>query len=95
MNEEKEEIVEDNSKKEEKKSQTIQIVFLILLLLAIGALIAATVTVYKYKNMLSNPLGYNMDKFGLAYCSCQNNQGQIININSNNNPKFKLDINNS
>lgn len=62
--------------------EAIQISFLVILLIAVGALISATVTIYKYKDMLANPVGYNMKQFGLEFCSCQNNKGQFVQINA-------------
>jgi hypothetical protein len=69
-----------------ERSVIMQALFLILLLLAIVALIYATITVIRYKEMLSNPLGYNLEKFGLDYCVCVDNSGTnmiIPSINSN------------
>ena len=65
-----------------KRGVVLNIIFLILLLLAIGALINSTITIYKYKDMLANPLGYNLDKFNISMCSCVDNSGKQIQINS-------------
>jgi hypothetical protein len=71
------------------KSTTIQAIFLILLLAAIVSMIFAVVSVYKYREMLSNPVGYNMQKFDLKFCTCINNYGQTILISPNQNTTNK------
>ena len=75
-------ITDEMKYKQKKKSQAIQIIFLILLLFAIGSLVSATITIYKYKEMLQNPMGYNMNRFGLEYCSCQNTNKEYVQINA-------------
>ena len=68
--------------KESSHREVVSIIFLILLLCAIGALISATITVYKYKDMLANPIGYNMDRFGLNQCSCLDSYGKTVLISA-------------
>lgn len=75
---------EDITVKEQpsKKSAVIQIIFLILLALAIGCMISAIITVKNYAEILKNPLGYNMEKFDLAYCTCYDTNNRIVPIQS-------------
>lgn len=68
--------------KPNKKSAVIQIIFLILLALAIGCMISAIITIKNYADMLQNPLGYNMEKFDLAYCTCYDTYNRIVPIQS-------------
>jgi hypothetical protein len=63
-----------------KRSEYIQIVFLILLLLGIGALVFASIQIIKYRDMLSNPLGYNLERFSLAYCTCYDKDMKLVPI---------------
>ncbi len=56
--------------------------FLILLLAAIVGLFAAVISIYDNKEMLSNPLGYNLDKFGLTSCTCYDTNDNIIQLES-------------
>ena len=72
----------DEIKEVPKKKVTIQVIFLILLAIAIASMIGAIITVKNYGEMLKNPVGYNMEKFNLAYCTCYNTQNQIIPIKS-------------
>ena len=58
----------------------LQIIFLVVLIFAVGALVFTTITIIKYKNMLANPLGYNMDKYGLSYCTCYTSDGKVMPI---------------
>lgn len=67
-----------------KKQEWIQILFLIILFFAIIALLSSTFSIYRYKSMLSNPLGYNLEKYNLAGCSCINENGAIVEITSSN-----------
>lgn len=64
------------------RKSIIQVIFLILLTAAIASMITAIVTIIKYKEMLSNPLGYNMDKFNLNSCTCRDTSDRSIVINS-------------
>lgn len=66
----------------DNKSNYLQIIFLLCLIIAITAMIYATISIWKNKEMLANPLGYNMDKFGLKYCSCLNSDKKIVEIKS-------------
>ena len=66
-----------------KRSEYIQIIFLILLLLGIGALVFASIQIIKYREMLSNPLGYNLDKFDLTHCTCYDKDMKSLDIKSN------------
>jgi hypothetical protein len=70
--------------KSSTKATIIQIMFLILLLCAIAGLLMTTITILKYKDMLKNPVGYNMEKFGLTYCTCYNDDNNIIPITATN-----------
>ena len=74
----KEVIVEKSS----TKATIIQIMFLIIMLCAIGALINSTITIYKYRDMLKNPMGYNMERFNMVYCTCYDNNFKTIPIKS-------------
>lgn len=56
--------------KKERRKQIIQVIYLILLMSAIIGLFNAVITINKYKDLLQNPLGYNLDRFGLKYCTC-------------------------
>lgn len=64
----------------EKFKSIMQIIFLILLMIAIGALINTTITIYRYRDMLQNPVGYNIEKFGLQYCTCYDTENKIVPI---------------
>ena|SRR3989304_5745172 len=70
--------------KEEKRKITrqevIHIIFIILMIIAIGVLINTTIVILKYREMLQNPVGYNLDKFGINYCTCYDNSFKIIPI---------------
>lgn len=74
--EEQKEVLE----KPNKKRQITQIVFLILMLAAIVGLFGSIITINKYADMLQNPMGYNMEKFGLKYCTCYDAQKRIVPI---------------
>ena len=78
----------------EKRGGTTQIIFLFLMLAAISGLIIAVGTIYKYRDMLGNPIGYSMDKFGLEYCSCQNTNGEFVNINAIGNNQTEINLSN-
>jgi hypothetical protein len=70
-----------------KRGGVAQIIFLILMLLAVFGLIFAIGTIYKYRDMLQNPLGYNLEKFNLQSCNCFDMQGSLVfipSINQNN-----------
>jgi hypothetical protein len=73
---------EVNLDRKTTKGEKIQIIFLILLCIAVAVLIFAVIEIIKYKNMLQNPLGYNLDKFNLKSCSCLDNSGNINTIYS-------------
>lgn len=64
------------------KQQKIQIAFIIAIFIAIFCLVFTTITIIKYAKMLQNPVGYNMEKFGLAYCTCYDTQKRIVPIQS-------------
>lgn len=79
--------------KPDKKSSYLQIIFLIVLIAAICALVFSTITILKNKEMLANPLGYNMYKFGISSCSCLNEDGRLVllrSINSSLNTSVEL-----
>ena len=80
MEEETKEVIQE--KPNEKSRQIIQIVFLILLAIALAAIIGTTITIIRYGKMLQNPVGYNIEKFGINYCTCYDNQSRIIPIKS-------------
>lgn len=65
------------------RGEKIQIIFLILLFLAVAVMIFAVIEIIKYKNMLQNPLGYNLEKFNLDSCKCTDKQGNETIIYSN------------
>lgn len=64
------------------RKEVIQIVFLIVLIIAVGALIFTTVTIIKYSDMLSNPIGYNLAKFGIDSCSYYDSGGNLVIIDA-------------
>lgn len=64
--------------REEKRSNIIQTVFLVFLIIAIAVMIGAIITVHNYADMLKNPLGYNLAKFGIESCSYLNNNGEMV-----------------
>jgi len=70
----------------EEKNETLKnvmsIVFLILLMVAIAVLMNAVITIYRYHDMLINPIGYSMKEFDLNSCSCIDNQGKFVEIKS-------------
>jgi hypothetical protein len=80
MEEIKEEVKIEGEKPKEHKGVVMQTIFLILLMFAVAGLVAALITVHRYADMLTNPVGYNMEKFGLMYCSCYNTNGEIVPI---------------
>lgn len=57
-------------------------IFLILLLGAIIGLFSAIITIRQYGVMLSNPLGYSMEKWGYNTCTCYDMEGKVIPIKS-------------
>jgi len=69
----------------EVRKNYIQIIFLICLIVAICALIYTTITIIKYKDVITNPMGVTMAKFNLNTCTCIGQQGivQIKSINFN------------
>lgn len=69
--------------KNEKLRLLLNISFQIILLVAICAIIFTTITIYKYRDMLNNPMGYNMEQFGLSYCTCYDTQFRTVPIKSN------------
>lgn len=56
----------------------VQIVFLVLVAIAIGCMISAIITIHNYADMLRNPVGYNLGKFGIESCSYINNAGELV-----------------
>ena len=76
--------MEENISTEAKENKTnyLQLIFLVLLFIAIACLIVAIKTIYNYSDMLKNPLGQNMKNFGMDYCECQNNKGQLVQISA-------------
>jgi hypothetical protein len=60
------------------KGQTLQVIFLIVLIIAIAALVYATITVVRYKDIIVNPIGSNLKQFGISYCDCIKNTGDKI-----------------
>lgn len=78
--EENKEVINSETEKPKKSTTILQIVYLVLLLAAIGALINTNINIIKYKNMLANPLGYSMDKFGLGYCNCYDFADRVVPI---------------
>lgn len=66
----------------EKRRQVIQIVFLIVIIIALSVMVSAIVTIHKYGKLLANPVGYNMKRFDLAYCTCYDSQYRIVPIKS-------------
>ena len=73
-------ILKENDKP--NKANITQIIFLIILVIAIGSLVYASVTIVKYHEMISNPLGYNLEKFGMDSCTCFKSTGEQVLIKS-------------
>ena len=59
-----------------------QIVFLLLLLIAICALLYSTVAVYRYRDMLMNPVGQNLKNFNINTCTCLDSDGKTVIIDA-------------
>lgn len=74
--------MEEQVKKTVDTKDKIQIAFLGIMLLCAFGLIFVGIKIVKYHDMLSNPLGYNLDKFGINSCTCINNEGQSFKVNS-------------
>lgn len=66
----------------EKRRQKIQMIFMLLMLVAIVSLIVCIYTIYHYADLLKNPVGYNMERFGLNYCTCYDLKNKIVPIKS-------------
>lgn len=64
------------------RKDKIQIAFLGIMLFCAFALLFAGIKVVKYHEMLSNPLGYNLDKFDVASCTCYKNNGEVFKVNA-------------
>ena len=73
------------------RAEKLQIIFLILLLVAIATLIICIVVVLKYKDMLNDPLAYNLDKFNLQSCRCLDKDGKSLEIYSSDHIEIDLD----
>lgn len=84
MEEEKEDVIKEEVAPSQNKSKwpIIQIIFLILMLGCLIGLIVAIVTIYKYKDMIENPVGANLDNFGLKYCTCYDYENRIVPIHA-------------
>jgi hypothetical protein len=63
------------------RGQIIQIVFLALLFISLCTIIWVTGTIYKYHDMLLNPIGYNLAHWNISSCTYFQN-GQTILINA-------------
>jgi len=70
----------EEQKKPRKNYSVLQIIFLIILIVCIGALIKTIMVIKEYGEMLKNPLGYNMEKFGISYCTCYDREWRVIPI---------------
>lgn len=57
-------------------------IFLILLLCAIVGLFSATITIYKYKNLMANPMGSCMATWNFNTCTCYDSYGSVVPIRS-------------
>jgi len=69
-------------KKEDKHKIILHYVFMIVLIIAIFALIFATISILKYKEIIKNPIGSNLEKFNINSCKCIDNFGKSIFIPS-------------
>ena len=65
-----------------EKGQVVQLIFLMVIIIALGVMLYSTITILRYKDMLSNPVGYNLDKFGINSCECVRYSGEKVNIPS-------------
>jgi hypothetical protein len=63
-----------------KNSVMKSILFYTLMLAAIGALVAAIITIRRYGAMLKNPLGYNLAQFKIASCTCLDSLGKTFQV---------------
>lgn len=70
--------VEETKSDREKRIEIYHIIFIFLMIVAIGALINTTITIYKHKDMLINPLGYNLEQYNIDYCMCYANNDKTI-----------------
>ena len=68
--------------KELDMRKKVQIVFLIVSIIAVIMLFWTTLTIIKYKDMIKNPIGANLNQFNIAYCMCHDFQGKFIPIKS-------------
>jgi hypothetical protein len=74
--------MEEQEIKIEKRRQVIQITFLFLIIIALAVMVGITITIVKYGKMLQNPVGYNLERFGINYCTCYDQENRIIPIKS-------------
>jgi hypothetical protein len=64
----------------DRKKFILQTLFLIALFIAIGALIFATITIIRNVDALKNPVGYNLAKYKIPYCSYMDDSGNVQTI---------------
>ena len=72
--------MEEEIKKPNKKYSWLQFIFLILMIICIGVLIKTIITITQYAEMLKNPVGYNLEHFGIKYCTCYDDHARLIPI---------------
>jgi hypothetical protein len=82
MEEGKEVNLKEKELKSEKHRMIIQVAFLIILILAISALVGAIVTIHRYADVLTNPVGYNLAQFNISTCTCMDDFGKLVQINA-------------
>ena len=69
--------IEYNEHKQQRKKFIVSIIFLILMIIAITALINATTTLIKNKDIIqSDPLIFGMDVHGFISCQCFDMKGK-------------------
>lgn len=72
--------MEEEIKKPTKRYSWLQFSFLIVMIICIGVLIKTIITINQYSEMLKNPLGYNIEQFGIKYCTCYDDKQRFIPI---------------
>lgn len=64
-----------------KRKQWMDLAFTIAMILAVGALVFLCIWLVRYEQVLTNPLGYNLAKFNISYCSYLDD-GNLVIINA-------------
>ena len=70
--------IEYNEHKKQKRKMIISILFLVMIAFAIIALMTATITLVKNKDIIqSDPLRYGMEVHGFVSCQCSDEEGRV------------------